>query len=521
MTKSCTNSLKAVSALAAATLSLGVLASSADAHEIRGYVSANGIEFIEAQIPSYVPSFLQAPPISKDFACVTATQMDTDVTLEVNNLDLSMPQTDRFRVDITLSATAEGTLDIDNPYVCLGSARCTDTVTIDQTRAIADFDIRIENGVPVVTLAALDLQLNEDDIDVRLADCAIDGVVNTIVGFAKGWILGFLEEKVEEMAVTEVGPMLQNMVTGFMTNDISVLGTDVAVDMKDLLVSPEGLELAIDIDASTLAAPAPCVENDPGEPSSQSGDAPRFTSSMLAHLGVAVNFGVVDDVLYHVWRRGLTCITGDYLEALGIHIDFDHISALLPGFPSGTELGLNLRLSQPPSLRGVENADAAVKMAINGIEVEIIAKAPGGGEQTLGFSLDLEAQGQVAIDPTSNALVARMQSAEMKRMDMNEFAATQLGFDTAQIMTMMNTQIVPKMLTQLGDLPVTGSMFNFADYAIILRGLDTSSEAFLQAEVDLFRAPANDSTAPETTILGSPSGIVSPADAQIRVGWHR
>ena len=132
--------------------------------------------------------------------------------------------------------------------------------------------------------------------------------------------------------------------------------------------------------------------------------------------------------------------------------------------------------------------------------------------------MDASASGAVAIDPSSNALVARLDGAEMTRMDLDELAAAQLGFDTAQIITMMNTQIVPSMLQKMGDIPVTGSMFNFADYAIILRGLDTSSESYLQAEVDLFRAPANDTNAPDTTILGSPSGIVSPHDARIRVG---
>ncbi len=491
---------------------------SANAHEIRGYVSAKGVEFIEAQIPSYVPSELQAPPLSRKFACVTATQHNTDVTLAVNNLDLSMPANDQFRVDITLSATANGQLDIENPYACLGRAGCTDTLTIDSTRAVVDFTIHIENGVPVVTLSALDLQLNEDDIDVKLADCAIKGVVNTIIGFAKGWILDFIEAKVEEIAVTQIGPLLQEMVAGFINNDVSVLDTDVAVDLKDLLISPSGIELGIDIDLSSPNAPAACVDSDPGEPESQPGAAPPFAQSMLAHMGVAVNFGAVDDILYHVWRRGLTCITGDYLEALGIHIDFDHLTALLPGFPSGTTLGLRLHLSAPPSIRGIASQDAKVSMVMKGIEVELIATTPSGNEETLGFSLDVSAIGEVAIEPGSNALIARMQAADITRMDMNEFAATQLGFDTAQIMTMMNTQIVPKLLTQMGDLPITGSFFNFADYAIILRGLETSSEAFLQAEIDLFRAPANDTTAPETTILGSPTGIVSPRDALIRVG---
>ena len=332
----------------------------ADAHEVKGYVSASGVEFIEAQIPSYVPTSLTAPPISRDFACVTATQRNTNVDLQVLNLDLAMPGSDTLRVDLAMAVNAQGTLDIDNPYACLGSAVCSDELNIDSVRAVIDFDIRIENGQPAISLSTFDLQLDEDDIDVTLSDCAIDGVVNTIVGFAKGWILDYLEGKVEEMATTMVGPMLQDMVSGFMQHELSVGAADVAVSVNELDIQPNALQLAVDIDARSQIEAADCVGDDPGEPQTIESTAANFASGMNAHLGLAVNFGLVNDVLYHVWRRGLTCLTGDHLEALGLHLDYDHISALLPGFPSGTELSLNLSLEAPPTIRGLASADAKV-----------------------------------------------------------------------------------------------------------------------------------------------------------------
>ncbi len=507
------------SKLAALLVAVPMLATgTANAHEVRGYVSASGVEFIEAQIPSYVPSQLIAPPLTESFACVSATQKNTNVDLQVLDLDLAMPGTDKIRVDITLAANAQGTLDIDGPYACLGSAVCSDEVDIDAVRAVLDFDVRIENGQPRISLAAFDLQLDEDDIDVTLSDCAIDGVVNTIVGFAKGWILGFMETKVEEMAVTTIGPMLQDMVVGFLQYDLSVGGTNVSVAVNDFIVEPNALTVGIDIDAQSQIEASDCVGGDPGEPESVGDGGATFTAGMNAHLGLAVNFGLINDVLYHVWRQGMTCLSGDHLEALGLHLDYDHISALLPGFPSGTELKLNLKLDAPPSIRGLPSADAKVSVDLQGIEVEIVATLPDGSERILGIAIDANATGSVAIDPSTNSLLARLEQSEITRMDLDELAAAQLGFDSAQIITMMNTQVMPSMLAKMGDLPVTGSMFNFADYAIILRGLETSSESFLQAEIDLFRAPANDVGAPNTTIVGSPSGIVSPLDAKIRVG---
>lgn len=494
-------------------------ANSAAAHDLRGYVSANGIEFIEAQAPTYVPSQFNAPRIEKSFACVGIVQSNTSVNLDIDNLDISMPQADRLRVDITLSVLASGRLDIDGPYACLGSAGCTDDIRLDGGRAILDFDIMVENGMPRVALANLDLQITEDDIDVTVSDCAISGVINTVVGFARSWLLDYLLGKAEELAEQNVGPLLEGVLAGFMKQDLKFGAADVSVALEDLAIDPAGLQLTVDVDAHNDLDPAECIgDDDPGEPDRHQGTPPNFNGAMSSHLGLAVNFGMIDDVLYHVWRRGLTCLTGDHLEALGIHLDFEHVSALLPGFPSGTEFDLDIKLTKPPRVAGKASADASMAVTIEGLEVTIIGNLPDGTERAVGMSIDMDAAATVAVDPTTNALLVRLDGAEMKSMKFDQQAAATLGFDPAQLRQVMNNAMVPKLLEKLGDLPVTGSMFNFADYAIILRNLDTASEAYLLAEVDLFRAPADDSNAPDTAILSSPAGIVSPATARIQVG---
>lgn len=505
-------------ALTAALATLAVTAGSARAHDVRGYVSARGIDFIEAQVPTYVPESFQAPAVTKDFLCVSATQKNTDVNLKIHNLDISMPETNKLRLDLAIEVHAAGQLDVDNPYACLGSAACTDRLDLDYGRAIIDFDIRVENGVPRAALSNVDLMVSKDDIAIKVADCAIDGVINTIADFGREWLLGYLLGKAEDIAQENVGPMLEQMLGGFMHQQFSIGPADVSVGLDDLLVDPSGLQVKLDIDATSDVAPAECVGDDPGEPQSQGGDAPDFSSSMDAHLGVAVNFGLVNDAMYHVWRGGLTCVTGDQLEALGIELPYDQVTAMLPGFPPGTELGIAMRLASPPHIVGRASEGASMTLAIDGIELELIATLPDGSEKDLGMSMDLEAGATVAIDPATNALVARLDAAEMKRMEFDQQAAAQLGFDPAQIRTLVNDGVVPKMLEEMGDLPVTGSMFAFADYAIILRNLDTSSDAYLTAEVDLFRAPANDTGAPDTAILESPSGIASPKSAILRVG---
>lgn len=507
--------------LTTATVALAALigTGTAAAHDIRGYVSANGVEFLEAQAPTYVPSQFNAPRIEKSFACVDVVQSNTAVDLDIDNLDISMPQTNRLRVDLTLSVLANGQLDIDGPYACLGSAACTDTVRLDGGRAVLDFDIRVENGMPRVALANLDLQITEDDIDVTVSDCAISGVINTITGFAREWLLGYLLGKAEELAEQNVGPLLENVLAGFMNQDLKFGAADVAVALQDLTIDPTGLQLTVDVDAYNSLEPAECIgDYDPGEPKRHEGSAPNFNGAMSSHLGLAVNFGMLDDVLYHVWRRGLTCLTGDHLEALGIHIPYDHISAMLPGFPAGTEFNVDIKLTKPPRISGETSGDASMALSIEGLEVKLIGHLPDGTERAVGMGIDMDAAATVAIDPTTSALMVRLDGADMKAMRFDQQAAATLGFDPAQLRDMMNNAMVPKLLEKMGDLPVTGSMFNFADYAIILRNLDTASSAYLVAEVDLFRAPANDTNAPDTAILTSPAGIVSPTTARVTVG---
>jgi hypothetical protein len=501
----------------AALALLAALAAPAGAHELRGYVSARGVEFIETQIPTYVPESFQAPEVSKSYAGFTATQHDTTVNLEVHNLDISMPATDRLRIDLALEVHAAGKLHIDYPIA--PSSNCLDRLDLDYGRAVIDFDIRVEGGMPRVALADLELMISEDDIDVEVYSCLVDGVLNGVIGFAKEWLLGFLLNKAEDIARQNVGPTLEDMLAGFMRQDFSLGETGVVVALDDLVIEPSGLQLAVDLDAYSNGPIDPCVGPDPGEPQSHAGSAPDFSAAMNAHVGVAVNFGLIDDVVYHAWRRGMTCLTGDHLEALGIHIDYDHIGAMLPGFPAGTDLSLALRLASPPRIVGrAAGAGASVSLAVDGIEADIIAALPDGTERVLGITLDLEASANVAVDPTTNALIARLDGAEMKHMGLDQQAAAQLGFDPAQIRTMMNDSVVPRMLDELGELPVTGSMFAFADYAIILRNLDTSNEAYLLAEVDLFRAPADDFGPPDTAILESPAGVTSPKKAFLRVG---
>ena len=118
-------------AVASLLLPLALVSSSARGHGLAARVSPSGVEFLEEQLPTYVPTHLNLPPITQQIAdpcpgstAITWTQQDTTLDLQIDAFDLSLPSAGALRVDLTVSAWASGTAYIDNPYACFGSATC-------------------------------------------------------------------------------------------------------------------------------------------------------------------------------------------------------------------------------------------------------------------------------------------------------------------------------------------------------------------------------------------------------------
>jgi MYXO-CTERM domain-containing protein len=99
----------------------------------------------------------------------------------------------------------------------------------------------------------------------------------------------------------------------------------------------------------------------------------------------------------------------------------------------------------------------------------------------------------------------------------DEAAATDDGFDVARIRQLVSDAILPKVLEEMEPIPVSGSVFSFGDFAVIMRSL-TTNKAYLAAGVDLFHAPDNDTSAPDTQILSAPATISNPHDAVLKLG---
>lgn len=492
----------------------------AHAHQLRGYISQAGLDFISAQVPALVPKDIYPGPISKDFSCMTATQRNTHVQLEVHEFSISIPQEGRLRLYLNISADGEGELFVDDPYACFGEMLCQDTIYIHDARATIDFDIMIDGGKPTAVFRSVDLQLSEDDIELNMSGCAAGDVAEWMIDFAKDYVIDFLLAKAEEMAVEALGPKVEEMLGGVGAFEGQIQSTDFSAALEDLFVEQGGIDIGVDVSMTSMFEAAECVRDlDAGAPQDIAGELPDL-GQVASHLGLALNFGLVNGALYQVWRQGLTCIDGDSLAALGVHIPTAHIMQLLPGFPPGTTLDMEMRLTEPPRLTsagGNDDVDTLDMVAvIEGVELKLIGHLPDGSDKIIDVGMDARATMALGIDPGSNAMVATPVGMEMTRMEIDQVYAAETGVDSARLLQVVHQQLLPKLLDKFGAIPVTGPVFSKGEYAVILRGVG-NNQAFLTLNADLFHIPAGDIGQPETSIIEYPSGPVSVENSTIRV----
>jgi MYXO-CTERM domain-containing protein len=110
-----------------------------------------------------------------------------------------------------------------------------------------------------------------------------------------------------------------------------------------------------------------------------------------------------------------------------------------------------------------------------------------------------------------------MGAVDLVRLDvMDGWGLEEAGFDFAAVEDMLEDVVMPKMAAQFGQMPLTGPIFGFGGYYVILRELRTT-DGWLLVKADLFRAPEDDWNAPETYVDEQPNRPVRPADAALLV----
>lgn len=509
---------------AALLIGIALAATPAQAHRLDGRISASGLDFIETQIPGYLPTRINPPPVTGTlFTCpggrpVDMTQRDTDVDLTVHSLDLSIPAAGTARIAISFSASASGMVDLKNPYLCFGSATCSDQLSISNATAVVDFDVRVgADGRPSFTVRDVQAQAQPDDVSLTLGDCgALDDVLNFVIDWGKQYFIDTLVSQLRSVAQTHVAPMLGDVLAGFTSFESTVGLFDVTARLVDASIAADGLHIGADVDLYAPSALKTCVRRDPGEPDDRSGELPNFSAGPDTHVAVAFNLGVLDDVMYEGWRANPGCFTDQELRDAGYNVPIQVIGLLLPGFPTGTEFSMVVTYNEPPIVEGHHAQAAKLTMYMNDVHVDLTGTLPDGTSRTLHVELDGTTIARVNLDVAVNSLSLELLDVTLSRLDVGDQQnAAELGFDVVVMRQMLEQEVLPMVIKSWGKLPISGPVFNFADYYVMVRQL-SSTPSHLLAKADLFRAPATDSNAPDTRITSMPSGALNPRTARLR-----
>lgn len=500
-----------------AFFSLTAFATPAQAqHDVHAFLSERGVAFIENNASTFIPSVIEPQPYTKALGCMDFEQRNTVVNLSLDRLDIQMPADNRVQVALDLTIDVEGELYVDDLYACLGEVTCQDTMSLRSASAVVDMDLEIVGGLPQVTVRDVELDLDPENFDFALNGCGVTGsALTSVVGFAEDWLLYFAEVQLASIAEENLAPMVQSVLAG-----MSMDGSYASASIESLSFPDNGVRIVAQGGLKEKYEAAECIRAyDDGGPQVETGaSVPDLAGAASSDLNVAINLGLINQGLYAVWHRGLLCLSDGHLAELGVELDLEQYAALLPGFPAGSKLAMEMQFTKYPRVVGTAADSAELTVVIEKFEIDLHAETPSGARRTLHAELDLEAAARLVVDPASNAIHVQLLGAEIVRMKLrDERAATDDGYDVARIQQLVHDGILPALLEELGSIPVSGSVFAVADFAVLLRSV-ASNSAYLTAGVDLFRIPSNDQNAPDTQILGAPTTITNPHDARLLLG---
>jgi hypothetical protein len=514
--------MRVVRGLAAAILVAFPVA--AGASPVNARLTTQGLKFIEDQAKALVPSHLALDPISMNlFDCgsysASFTQSNTNVNLSLEKLELStLPGV--IRVDVQLSASATGTADFDKIYACYGHETCQDSLSVHSAHAVIDLAASVDSvGKPHFAVQKLDLQLTPDQLEMGISGCDEAGLADALIDVVKKYGLQLGLIVAQGLAEKQIGPLLEQAVSGYLSYSGSVAFVDFKAQLTGLDISTNGIAVSADLALSPVFPLAACEKSDPGAPGAVPGAAPDMSSGTPTELTMSVNLGVVQSALYLAWHQGLMCITPDTLSTLKVDLSaLDQLGDMLPGYPIGTTWALEANVAQPPRVEGEPADEAKLAVHIDQLAADIIATMPDHTSRTLHVDLAATLTASVVLDPASNALALKVDGAKIDSMNVVDGLGLQAaGVDIARVRSLLETNILPTALSGVGQIPITGPVFGVSGIYVILRQLKTTP-AYLGLKADLFRAPADDKTAPTTQIVQKPNGIVTPANAKLVFG---
>ncbi|MFT4979075.1 MAG: hypothetical protein ACI8S6_004985 [Myxococcota bacterium] len=296
--------------------------------------------------------------------------LDLDIDLEIAVSSSSSPFSIYYEILWVISETCSGYV---NPFDANISAQIGLSVVDTDGDGIGELDATISN-------VSFDYDIDGAN-DISISGCSVGYIEEA---------LNFFGLSLFDLILDLAGPLLDSAIAGFIpdleqtiedafadayfsdTTDLNGVLLSYEIAPSDVIITPDGLRLALSGGLST-AEPAACIEAyDPGGSLETPSDQPFIGEGPGHHAGIFLSDDFGNQALYSLWRGGLLCYTLT-AEEIGFPIDTS-ILGLLAGdafkdlFPSSKPLIIETSPVIPPTLAFDGSHDIDLELAELGLD---------------------------------------------------------------------------------------------------------------------------------------------------------
>jgi hypothetical protein len=500
--------------LAAAALALTANVAAATPRDLTVQVSTTGLQFLDQEIPGAVPSSFSNPGFTQTlFSCPFGSSTQLKVSDVKANLAISSVSTTTHsdgRIEVKVQAAASGSLHGAAAPCYLGEVGCQFDFGLSSGGATASFIPQISGNKVSLGSPTIVLSIPEGNVTVKASGCGmLSTLLNAVIPLIKGWVLGYVEDRVKETVLQNVPPELEKTLSSFTQMSGQLDGFSVSGQLQESTAKTDGMVMGIGLSvAATKSSSCPLAAAP--TPSSVSG-SPSF-SWQGEHVGVALARTPVEKALISAWKSGLFCLTDAAMASMGLPSNLKGLAGVFFGLTSTKSLALHAH--QAPKLTFSPGSDARLDLTLPGAEVHIAGQGPSGANE-ITARFDIKASLKVRIDGDTRALVLELVSTDVGTPTMTATGDTNgLKLDPTIFTTLVKSTVLPLLETQLNGMELVPQILRHDGglldpyYLYLARGATTSDYVSLYAKV--FRKPSWDGTAPSTSLDKKPGALLAP-----------
>ncbi len=480
--------------------------------DLAAQVPSAGLSFLGAEIPSLLPSsfthagftqqLLDCPLTSNE---TTLKVTDVQASVKIGSLEIIPESSGRLRVKV--SASASGHLyGAANPCY-LSDVKCRFDFGLSSGSAEASFLPGVIGGKLKLGSPVIDLSVSKDNVSIQAASCGMVGsIINLVLPLLKGWLVGFIEKKIEEVLLQNVPPEVEKALANF-AQVSGTAGLSASGQLEAASASTGGVSLGVKVDVKAAKTPS-CTLPKP-QTIAPVTSTPSF-SFQGEHLGLALSSATLREALAAAWSAGYFCLSDAQLAGLGLPSAMKPIAGLAFGLSTTDSIAVHVH--QSPTLSLSPGSGVSAQIAIPALAIELKGKGAN-GSATVTATVPTTASVKLVLDPVTRAVAVESVKTTLGTVKLSSTDKT-IAPNPQVVEQLLSTMVLPLVEKQLGGLELLPQVMQksggiFDPYLVYLaRGVTVSDYASLYVRV--YKQPASDTSSPSTLYEKKPAALVAP-----------